>query len=252
MRTERRDDLLAALKRRDIGPGVHYYPIHLHPYYAERGFHLPVAERVWKEILTLPLYPDLTDAEVDLIADTVVAFGDELTWKTPRIVGPACLLREVESADLPQLRAWRNSPDGLEAFFTRRPISEAEQRAWYDRHLAAVDDLLYVIETRDGRPVGTIGLQAIDREDGVAEIGRFLIGEPEGRGRGLEEAAIATLRDHAFHVIGLHRLHAELKEESNEARARFERCGFAVEGVMRGAYVADGVRRNKLLMACVR
>jgi len=66
------------LKRRAIAPGVHYYPIHMHPYYASHESQCPVAEEIWKRILTLPLYPDMTDEEIERVIDAVISFGDSL------------------------------------------------------------------------------------------------------------------------------------------------------------------------------
>ena len=43
---------------------MHYYPCHMHPYYAEREHSCPTAETVWKRILTLRLYPDLEPEQV--------------------------------------------------------------------------------------------------------------------------------------------------------------------------------------------
>jgi len=57
---EYRDRLNLFLRDRDIATGVHYMPIHLQPYYRDQGQpSLPVAEDVWRRILTLPLYPGL-------------------------------------------------------------------------------------------------------------------------------------------------------------------------------------------------
>lgn len=71
---DRRDALIAHLKERNIAPGVHYFPIHLHPYYRERGASCPNAERLWKRILTLPCYPDITDEEFGRVVDAVRSF----------------------------------------------------------------------------------------------------------------------------------------------------------------------------------
>jgi len=73
-----RDRLIAHLKRRAIAPGVHYYPIHMHPYYASHESQCPVAEEIWKRILTLPLYPDMTDEEIERVIDAVISFGNSL------------------------------------------------------------------------------------------------------------------------------------------------------------------------------
>ena len=66
VRLDRRDELNVHLRDRHIASGVHYLPVHLQPYYRNRyPAHVPVTERVWKRLLTLPMYADL--AEDDLL-----------------------------------------------------------------------------------------------------------------------------------------------------------------------------------------
>jgi len=71
-----RDAVRSDLERAGIGTGVHYpRPIHRQPAYTELdtngGF--PVAERLTERILSLPLSPDHSDAEIDEVATAVVA-----------------------------------------------------------------------------------------------------------------------------------------------------------------------------------
>lgn len=72
IKTPHRDKLNLYLKEKGIATGVHYMPIHLQPYY-RRQFKvtLPAAERVWTQLLTLPLYPDLLDSEVDFVIKSI-------------------------------------------------------------------------------------------------------------------------------------------------------------------------------------
>ncbi len=75
IKTPYRDDLCIYLKERGIATGVHYMPVHLHPYYRTRiEASAPVAESIWTRLLTLPLYPDLTEAQVEYIIDSVKSF----------------------------------------------------------------------------------------------------------------------------------------------------------------------------------
>ncbi|MDX9753696.1 MAG: DegT/DnrJ/EryC1/StrS aminotransferase family protein, partial [bacterium] len=69
-----RDRLIAHLKQNGIAPGVHYYPIHMHPYYAAQNAQCPIAEQLWKRILSLPLFPDMSEEEIDRVVDTVISF----------------------------------------------------------------------------------------------------------------------------------------------------------------------------------
>ena len=73
VKVQRRDALSVFLKEKDINTGVHYKPIHLYRCYGNRPV-LPVAERIFPKILTLPLYPSLTDDEVAYIIESVKAF----------------------------------------------------------------------------------------------------------------------------------------------------------------------------------
>lgn len=64
-----RDRILSALRAENIGANLHYIPVHLHPYYRQNlntreGDH-PVAEGVFQRILTIPLFPKMTDHDVD-------------------------------------------------------------------------------------------------------------------------------------------------------------------------------------------
>jgi len=65
----RRDALMRHLKDQGIGSGVHYIPNHLHSAFAEPHVRLPVAECLYEEILTLPLFYEMTDEQ----GDTVIA-----------------------------------------------------------------------------------------------------------------------------------------------------------------------------------
>jgi len=77
IKTIHRDALNAFLKEKEIATGVHYYPIHLQPYYHRRigAVVLPNAERIWPKLLTLPMYPSLTDDEVSYIIESILEFG---------------------------------------------------------------------------------------------------------------------------------------------------------------------------------
>ncbi len=70
---QRRDDLSVYLRDQGINTGVHYTPIHTYGCYGNRPY-LPVAEQLQHEILSLPMYPDLTDADVDRIAGLIREF----------------------------------------------------------------------------------------------------------------------------------------------------------------------------------
>ncbi|MCU8087195.1 UDP-4-amino-4,6-dideoxy-N-acetyl-beta-L-altrosamine transaminase [Shewanella sp. SM21] len=62
------------MRRNDIQVHVHYFPVHLQPFYISLGFQtgdFPNAERFYEEILTLPLYPTLDRSELQYIVATL-------------------------------------------------------------------------------------------------------------------------------------------------------------------------------------
>lgn len=72
--SERRDELMAALKAADIASAI-YYPIPLHRQAAfadsHSGVSLPVTESVARRCLSLPIYPELADADIRRVAETI-------------------------------------------------------------------------------------------------------------------------------------------------------------------------------------
>jgi perosamine synthetase len=69
-----RDGLNDFLKEKDISTGVHYIPNNHYDMYKQYRGKTPVSDAVWKKLLTLPLYPDLKDEEVQFIISSVLEF----------------------------------------------------------------------------------------------------------------------------------------------------------------------------------
>ncbi|MBN2839423.1 MAG: DegT/DnrJ/EryC1/StrS family aminotransferase, partial [Coriobacteriia bacterium] len=66
----------AALCDAGIGVNVHYIPVHLQPYYRDLGFApgmFPVSEAYYERAITLPLYPAMSDADVDTVVAALAA-----------------------------------------------------------------------------------------------------------------------------------------------------------------------------------
>jgi dTDP-4-amino-4,6-dideoxygalactose transaminase len=78
IRVPQRDELQAHLKAKGIGHAVYYpLPLHLQPCFAYLGYTegaFPESERAAKEVLSLPIYPELTEAQRDEVVATVRGF----------------------------------------------------------------------------------------------------------------------------------------------------------------------------------
>jgi perosamine synthetase len=69
-----RDRVFAALRAEGIGANVHYAPVYWHSFYQARGYRkglCPVAERVSQQILTLPMFPAMTEDDVNRVVEAV-------------------------------------------------------------------------------------------------------------------------------------------------------------------------------------
>jgi perosamine synthetase len=74
IKCDRRDELSEFMRKNGINSGVHYCPIHLYEYYNGSKRNLPVSEKVFDRILSLPMYPDLTDDDVMRVVSIIRRF----------------------------------------------------------------------------------------------------------------------------------------------------------------------------------
>lgn len=82
IRTTQRDALADFLTCKGIAHAIYYpIPLHLQPAYqpfAEEGVRFPVAEKIAKEIISLPMFPELEDREIETVASALAEFGRQL------------------------------------------------------------------------------------------------------------------------------------------------------------------------------
>jgi len=74
VKTRYRDELIEFLKNKNISTAVHFVPLPLHKLYKKYNKKLDNAMKVWKEIVSLPFFPDLTIKKVDYIIKCLVSF----------------------------------------------------------------------------------------------------------------------------------------------------------------------------------
>jgi aryl-alcohol dehydrogenase-like predicted oxidoreductase len=89
----RRRQVFEALRAAQIGVNLHYIPVHRQPYYARLGFKagdFPEAERYGADAISLPLFPDLTEADQDYVVEHVrTLVGSRRRSPSPRPSPPA-------------------------------------------------------------------------------------------------------------------------------------------------------------------
>jgi dTDP-4-amino-4,6-dideoxygalactose transaminase len=69
-----RRDVFEDLVAQGIGVNIHYIPVHTQPYYQAMGFkegQFPESERYYKEAISLPLYPTMTETDQDQVVESL-------------------------------------------------------------------------------------------------------------------------------------------------------------------------------------
>jgi dTDP-4-amino-4,6-dideoxygalactose transaminase len=75
-----RDEFIDKLQEAGIGTSVHFIPLHTHPYYEKRyGFKamdFPTAYTTYRQVISLPIYPAMTEENIRRVIEAVIKTGD--------------------------------------------------------------------------------------------------------------------------------------------------------------------------------
>jgi RimJ/RimL family protein N-acetyltransferase len=133
-------------------------------------------------------------------------------------------IRLLEERDIEMIRQWRNIY--REHFFDSSEISKEQQRAWYTNYQSTKGtDQMYILELKDGTPIGQCALYNIDITSRKAVFGRFLLLE-EFRHVGYAEEAVKGVLNYAFKILRLYKIKVEVFLENIDAIAIYARSGF--------------------------
>ena len=69
-----RDEFMRYMQQRGVSTGVNYIPNHIQPFFRKFRRKLPVTEKVWKEIVSLPLYYEMTKSETEKVKNLTKKF----------------------------------------------------------------------------------------------------------------------------------------------------------------------------------
>ena len=80
IKIKNRDEVIEKLKEQGVGCSVHFIPVHKQPYYRERyGYkdeNFPVANRIFEQSLSLPIFPDMSEQEIAYVIKKVQEIVD--------------------------------------------------------------------------------------------------------------------------------------------------------------------------------
>jgi RimJ/RimL family protein N-acetyltransferase len=162
-----------------------------------------------------------------------------------RLMSDADIPAVVEVCRDPEIARWTRVPDDYTA---------ADARAWLQQEAEgrARGDLLglLVVDARDDRLLGSVGIVRADWEEGRCELGYWMA--PESRRRGIGTRAVRLLCDWAFESLPLERIEIHAEPENLPSRRVAEAAGFRFEGILRSYFVNKGRRRDAASYSLLR
>lgn len=167
------------------------------------------------------------------------------------IKGKRVILRPVEERDLELLVCWRNAPENRQYFFSPFLINPGGQKKWYESLLADNNRVMFMVDTLEGKTVGTVALHNIDWRNQECEGGQVII-DPTERRQSYAEEAVKILLNYAFQELNLHRVYLLVFPHNEPTRSLAKRMGFTQEGVLRQAVFREGKFHNKIMLGLLR
>ncbi len=169
--------------------------------------------------------------------------------------GEKVRLRPTTDADVPLLMRWLNDDQVRHWTHLSEDRPEILTMDGHRQRWEGIRDdpshLSWCIETKEGHPIGELGLLRIEPPHGRAELG-ITIGEKEYWGRGYGADAIRCVLGYVFGEMGLRRVSLITDEDNRRGIRCYEKCGFVREGLLRAHRLRYGRPLNMVLMAVLR
>jgi [ribosomal protein S5]-alanine N-acetyltransferase len=173
-----------------------------------------------------------------------------LPAETPVLRGPRVVLRAPDVRDVDAIRRLGVDPE-IERLFgqhaeARRELSQAEAEAFYLAQIRDSNPLRWVLEF-EGAFVGTARLHSVEKTDRRAAFAIGILSR-DHLGRGLGTEATCLVLEHAFEILGLHRVSVRVLSFNERALACYRRCGFVEEGRERESAFFEGGWYDDVIM----
>lgn len=168
-----------------------------------------------------------------------------------RVVGNRVTLREITREDMANKVRWFNDPEVNKTLLLEENLDLEKTLDWFDRHKQDSSRHDFVIESKEGEPIGITGLLHIDPVHRTAEC-FCIIGEKACWGKGLGTEIHAVLIDWGFRQLGLHKIWADIRAENAAIIKVIERLGFKIEGTLREEKLIRGKRIDVVRIGLLR
>lgn len=160
------------------------------------------------------------------------------------------MLRRHRPENLASFRRWYSDPEIARlARYQEAPMRPEEIERFFTARVVGPDALAMAIHERTtDRLIGTCAFSQLDADNGSA-LYHITIGEKDAWGQGHGTEATRLMLDHAFGVLGLHRIALFVFEFNERAIRAYRRSGFVIEGRSRESILRDGRWWDELAMS---
>jgi RimJ/RimL family protein N-acetyltransferase len=150
-------------------------------------------------------------------------------------------MRPIEAEDASYLYLWVNNPD-IRPYLNRSEMMMFEEEIDWAKDLPKRKhtNLVWMICSKGGERVGTMGLHGINWKDGTATTGA-MFGNTAKQNQGIGQMSKMMLLNHAFNVLNLRQIYSGVISYNLRSRAYSEKCGY----VHFATYPNDIVREGK-------
>lgn len=176
----------------------------------------------------------------------------EMPVRVEVVAGEQVYLSHPLREDVPLFARWFADVE-LTAYLGQpgKSYSLEQEQRWFDS-LRDQDAPFFAIVAREsGRLIGSVGFKDPDHRHGIAELG-IAIGDKGAWGQGYGSEAVRLMADYGLTFLGLHTVYLWFAEFNERGHRAYLKAGFKEAGRIRGAYLLDGRRYDRVLMDCTR
>jgi RimJ/RimL family protein N-acetyltransferase len=167
------------------------------------------------------------------------------------IEGRITNLRPFSKEDVPIVTRWINDPAVREFVSATFPQTEKQEEEWFNKLGSNDKNIVLCIETKDGKPIGLMGIHKINWVWRTGETGA-LIREKEYWGKGYGTDAKMYLLEYAFDTLGLRRISSGVIAYNKRSLRYSLRCGYKIEGRFRKHVFRKGKYWDLVLLGLFR
>jgi RimJ/RimL family protein N-acetyltransferase len=172
------------------------------------------------------------------------------SWFPESLEGELVVLRRHVPANLKAFQRWYADPAVVRLTrYQDGPMRPDEIERFFAARALGTDSLAMAIHVRgNDRLIGTCALSQLDADNGSA-LFHITIGEKDAWGHGYGTEATRLMIDHAFGVLGLHRIALSVFAFNERAVRSYQSVGFVIEGRAREAIWRDGQWWDEISMS---